>query len=219
MKKWLLFGILLVVGGVVFVLYLFRGGYKSEIERTNVELIDSSESSDNSLADLNGVFYGSAPDNNVELLFHVDGLKNTTGAFEVFEVQLEVNEPIDESVLNVRIQSKSLTTENPSRDKHLREEDFFNVEAFPEIVFRSNVLQRQKDQYLSQGMLSFLGKEQDIDVPFRYLGQGKDSDGQEIFAFEGTFEFDRTQYGMESSDGIGDWVRIEFYCELLKKES
>ena len=40
---------------------------------------------------------------------------------------------------------------------------------------------------------------------------------EEVEVFEGSFSYDRTEYGMQKSDGVGDLVNVKFYTELVKQ--
>ena len=48
----------------------------------------------------------------------------------------------DASSVEVRIVTASLDTAHEERDKHVKGADFLNVEAFPEITFKSTKIER-----------------------------------------------------------------------------
>lgn len=65
-------------------------------------------------------------------------LGTTHGKFKKFEGRIEVDRehPANSSV-NARIDVRSIDTEIVKRDNHLRSAEFFNVEKYPEMTFKS----------------------------------------------------------------------------------
>ena len=223
MKKFLIIGIALLVLGGIGALVVYNmdwGGRTSTVEKTEVvEAVDSTDAAGNvlpSMDDLSGVYAVSTETGKAELLFEIDGLKETKGAFEEFETTLDVAEDFTSSKLEVRIQAASLNTENEMRDEHLREAEYFDVHTHPEILFTADAISFDTEKYSASGALNFLGNEQEMTINFDHIG-GQDVDGKHIEVFEGNFEFDRTAYGMKEESGIGNIVTISFYVELEQK--
>jgi polyisoprenoid-binding protein YceI len=66
------------------------------------------------------------------------GLSKVNGKFTDFTVILTNDEKdITKSSVSVIIKATSINTGIPARDNHLRTADFFDVEKYPEITFRS----------------------------------------------------------------------------------
>jgi polyisoprenoid-binding protein YceI len=65
-------------------------------------------------------------------------VSSVTGFFTSFSGTLITDKKNDfeGAKVNATIQSASITTNNLERDKHLKEDDFFNVIAYPEIKFK-----------------------------------------------------------------------------------
>jgi len=60
------------------------------------------------------------------------------GEFEQFEGTVEFDEhDLTRSRVEIRIEAASVTTRNAQRDEHFRSADFFDVEHYPSITFRS----------------------------------------------------------------------------------
>lgn len=65
-------------------------------------------------------------------------LGTTHGKFSRFEGRIDIDrERPENSSVTAKIDASSIDTGNRTRDNHLRSQEFFNVEKFPEIVFRS----------------------------------------------------------------------------------
>jgi len=60
------------------------------------------------------------------------------GEFEQFEGTVEFDEhDLTRSRVEIRIEAASVTTRNAQRDEHFRSADFFDVEHYPSITFKS----------------------------------------------------------------------------------
>ena len=62
------------------------------------------------------------------------------GNFADFEGTITVAENIAESAAEATIRTASITTGNDDRDAHVKNEDFFAVEQYPEITFKATNL-------------------------------------------------------------------------------
>jgi polyisoprenoid-binding protein YceI len=73
-------------------------------------------------------------------------ISNVKGQFKDFSAQIESEkEDLSDVKVNFVIQANSVDTGNEKRDKHLKNEDFFNVEKHKTITFESTKLEKDKD--------------------------------------------------------------------------
>lgn len=222
LKKIIIGGAIVGVIAAAVLYFMPWGEYESKIEKSEIiteEIVDSIGQVVPTLSNIQGL-YGieSGEDVQAEILFHVEGLKKTKGAFEEFAISFDVPEDYTASTLSVDIISKSINTNNKMRDEHLLDPDFFNVENYPEINFNSTRVSQSDTGYVAHGELTLLAETKPLDVPFKHLGGGENENGDHFEAFEGKFIFDRIEYGMEEVTGAGNVVTVEFYCELLITE-
>ncbi len=83
------------------------------------------------------------------------------------------------------------------RDKHLRSEDFFFVEKFPEITFKSSKVEKVSDsEYKVTGDFTMRGVTKVITLPVSILGEMKTKDGKSIVGFSVTTKLDRKEFGI-----------------------
>lgn len=95
------------------------------------------------------------------------------------------------------INAASIDTNNKDRDKHLRSNDFFDVENHPEITFKSTkVNEVEGDSAKLHGLLSIHGVEKEVVLDLEVLGVGDDPWGNTIAAFSATTEINRKDYGL-----------------------
>ena len=87
---------------------------------------------------------------------------------------------------SVTIDATSLDTGVAERDAHLRSADFFDVERYPEITFKStSVTQVAPDRLKVAGALTMKGVTRDVVLDVEILGQAKDPWGNEYLMFCG----------------------------------
>ena len=84
------------------------------------------------------------------------------------------------------------------RDKHLRSADFFDVDKFPEITFKSTSVKpaAKKDTYDVTGTFTMRGVTKTITLPVEFLGFIKDPRGNERAGFTTHITLNRKDYGI-----------------------
>jgi polyisoprenoid-binding protein YceI len=134
--------------------------------------------------------------------------------------------PVNSSV-EFTIQAASVDTATPDRDKHLRSGDFFDVEKFPTITFKSVKLAptKTKDTYDVTGDFTMHGVTKRITLPVTFLGFAKDPWGNERAGFEMNTTLNRKDYGINWNKALDqggylldDDVKIAINLETVKKK-
>ena len=208
----------LVVGAVFLVIGLLIfsnwGNPESKLEKTIVEEVKTQD-----FASILGTTWINNSDDptSSEISFDIDGLKDTKGFFKDFDIVFKVsdNDP-KQAKIKVSINVNSINTDNEIRDEELIGSDFFNTEKYPLIEFYSKGIKKIDDKYTSKGMINMMGESKDLAFTFEHKGITNNNKGLKVAIFEGTFEIDRTNFGMEHVVSVGDNVTINFYCELIE---
>src|SRR5258706_1914845 len=92
-------------------------------------------------------------------------------------VRFDEQHPEDSSV-SVTIAASSVDTATADRDQHLRSGDFFGVDTYPTITFKSSrVVRKSPNTYDVSGTLTIRGIAREITLPVTYLGTAKDPYG------------------------------------------
>ena len=144
-----------------------------------------------------------------ELTFHATSrLMNADGRFSRFAGDVTVD-PADLNTarVTVRVEAASLDTGITMRDRHLRSEDFFQVEKFPAITFESLRVEGAGRRLLVVGRLTLRGVTREVRVPVDVSVTGKRLEAR------GQFDVKRTDHGMNYDSAvnpIGEQVRIAF---------
>ena len=126
------------------------------------------------------------------------GFSRVRGYFGDYEATVHLD-PDQLSTLQVEatIQADSITTGDEKRDTHLRSEDFFEVETYPELTFESTGVQNVSgDSFELNGNLTIHGVTKPVTLKGTYLGAGKDPWGGERVGFEASTKINRKDFGL-----------------------
>lgn len=150
---------------------------------------------------------------------------NVIGQFRDFDAvaNLDRANPAKSSI-EFTIQATSIDTGAEGRDKHLRSADFFDVEKFPTITFKStSIAAAGKDQYNVTGDFTMHGVTKRITLPVTFLGFAKTQRGDKA-GFELETTLNRKDYGIEWNRALdeggfmlSDDVKVDINLELNQK--
>jgi polyisoprenoid-binding protein YceI len=149
-------------------------------------------------------------------------LSKVSGRFTRFTGTINIDQAkIANSSVDVTIEAPSITTENEARDKHLKSADFFEVDKFPTITFKSSsVKQVAKGKLQITGLFTMHGVSKVITIPMTNLGTSPGmKPGTFVAGFEGSLKVKRTDYGIKYGiPAVGDEVEITLNVEAGKVE-
>ena len=162
-----------------------------------------------------------------EVGFEVKHLMISTvrGRFGAVEGTIELNEADPEkSSVEVTIEAASIDTRAEQRDAHLRSPDFFDVEKYPTLSFRStSVTMPEKGRYKVTGDLTIRDVTREVVLDVNDEGRGVDPWGGERAAFSATTRIDRRDFGLTWNQGletggvlVGNDVKIVLDVQAVK---
>jgi len=112
--------------------------------------------------------------------------------------------------IDVTVQAASLDTRNSGRDKVLRSDDFFDVEKYPTLSFRStNITSTGTETYNVEGDLTIHGITKHTIVPVKVIGVRAMPGIGDFAGFETTFNIDRREFGVLGNRWSGNTVAID----------
>ena len=118
------------------------------------------------------------------------------GRFRAFSGQIVTGtRPIDSSV-TAEIDLSSIDTGNEQRDAHIRSADFFEVETYPAMTYRSTGVRPHGDGYVLDGKLTLKGVTKDVPLKLEIDGFGPDAYGGTRAGFTATGEINRRDFGV-----------------------
>jgi len=129
------------------------------------------------------------------------------------------------STVDITVQVASIDTREPQRDAHLRSADFFDVEQFPTLTFRSNgVRDVSGDGFTLAGDLTIHGVTRAVTLDVVNEGRAKDPWGGERAGDAATTRIKRSDFGLTWNQlletgglAVSDEVKISLDVELVKK--
>jgi polyisoprenoid-binding protein YceI len=113
-------------------------------------------------------------------------------------------EDVSRSSVTATIKPGSIDTGNKRRDAHLRLRDFFDVEKFPEIEFKSTSIRRGKDRDSldMEGELRIKDKTVPIALAVNVMDRSRSPSGEEFVYYSATTELDRCAFGINYGRGF-----------------
>ncbi|HUJ80359.1 MAG TPA: YceI family protein [Candidatus Acidoferrales bacterium] len=153
-------------------------------------------------------------------------ISNVKGQFTGVKGSLALDESdVTKSRVEVSIDAASITTREPQRDAHLKSPDFFDVEKFPALSFKSMQIKRAGEGELAvAGDLTIHGITRN--VVFTVEGptpQAKDPWGNTRLGLSATTKINRKDFGLTwnaalETGGIlvGDEVTITLDVQFIK---
>jgi polyisoprenoid-binding protein YceI len=160
-----------------------------------------------------------------EVTFQVRHLvTKVRGRFSDFSGSVQFDEERPErSTVTLTIDAATVDTNNADRDQHLRSDDFFAVQNYPTISFRSShVVRTGADAYDVTGTVTIRGVAREITLPVTYLGTATDPWGNARAGFETELTTNRKDFGLTWNAAletggflVGDDVRISVSIQAI----
>lgn len=154
------------------------------------------------------------------------GLNEIPGSFRDFSGTINYD-PKDITKSSVEFSAKvtSIDTGIAPRDNHLRTADFFEVEKFPEMTFKSTKVEKKGKNLLVTGDFTLKGVSKQISIPFTMLGSMTDQRGNTHIGIAATTTINRQDYGITWSQkipngglAVDDLVKIDLQIDAANKK-
>ncbi|MEU0209879.1 YceI family protein [Streptomyces canus] len=150
---------------------------------------------------------------------------NVKGKFDEFSgsLHLDGGDP-SASTASIDVKMDSIDTGSEDRDGHLKSADFFKIEEFPTMTFRSTKAEALGDEdYRITGDLTILGTTKPLTIDLEFNGAAKDPFGNERVGFEGKAEIKRSEWGLTWNAAletggvlISDKIKLSFDISAIK---
>jgi polyisoprenoid-binding protein YceI len=151
-------------------------------------------------------------------------ISNVTGSFKDFAITMKsAKDDFSDATVQSTIKVASLSTDNDMRDNHLRSDDFFNAEKYPEINFKSTSFEKLSDtKYKITGDLTIRDVTKNVTFDAVLNGTLKTNRGV-LSAWKATTSINRFDYNLKWNKTIetgglivGQDVTITLNLELNK---
>lgn len=130
-------------------------------------------------------------------------ISNITGSFNIFSGTLETKEHdnFNNASFDIVIDVYSIDTNNTQRDEHLKSDDFFSADLYPQIKFKStSFVHVEGDKHILTGDITIKGKTKSITLDVLFGGEAKDGFGVDRAGFEITGTINRNDFDIHASD-------------------
>lgn len=155
-------------------------------------------------------------------------VSKVTGSFNVFKGSLEIDEnDLNNSWVEAEADASSVDTRDERRDGHLRSADFFDVEKFPAISFKSKKIEKKgNSEYKVLGDLTMHGVTREVVFDADYAGQlAKDPFGLRRAGLTASTTINRKDFGLNWNQAleaggvmVSENVKIEISLEAVQPQ-
>ncbi|MFT3910561.1 MAG: YceI family protein [Ferruginibacter sp.] len=162
-----------------------------------------------------------------EVLFKIRHLviSTVTGSFKKFQGEVEASEDdFNEADIKFSMDVDSIDTNQPHRDAHLKNGDFFEAETYPTINFESTSFTKTASgDYKLNGNLTMKGVTKPVHLDVEYGGSERDQHGNIKHGFEVTGKINRKEFGLTYNAltetgglALGEDVKLVANIQLAK---
>ncbi|WHT39035.1 YceI family protein [Myroides odoratus] len=151
---------------------------------------------------------------------------NIAGKFTSIQAVIEnENDNFETSTISFTAEANSIDTNNGDRDKHLRSAEFFDVENYPKLSFKSTKIEKNKEgEYTIHGDLTIKDQTQRIVLAAAYSGLMKDPWGNTKAGISLTGKINRKEFGLTWNSAletggvlVGDDIQLMAEIQLIRK--
>jgi polyisoprenoid-binding protein YceI len=153
-------------------------------------------------------------DNGSTLKFTVANLGfDVDGTFSGFQGTLSFDpQNLSAANFDVSIDAATVNTDNSLRDKHLKDDGFFDVKNYPRIRLVSSKISGsgKNGNYNLIGLLTLKGKTKQVSFPFTA------APARDGYFFKGSFKIKRKEFGVGGTSTIADELTIDLNVHAVK---
>lgn len=126
-------------------------------------------------------------------------ISEVEGNFKKFNGTLTNTKPdFTDAVVDFTIDINSVDTDSEMRDKHLKSDDFFNAEKYPNMTFKSTSMKKLAgNKYALMGNLTIRSVTKPVKFDVTYGGTAKDAYGNTKVGFKASTIINRFDYGLK----------------------
>lgn len=147
-------------------------------------------------------------------------ISTVTGKFNEFDASIaSANEDFTGAKISFSAKTASINTGNEQRDGHLKSDDFFNSEQFPELKFESTSFVKNGDDYKLTGNLTIRDITKEVVLDVVYNGTMTDFYGNVKAGFELTGKINRKDFNLKWSatteaGGVVVSDEVKIHCNI-----
>lgn len=137
--------------------------------------------------------------------------KGASGTFKGLKGTINFDKANPEkSHFDVTVDVNTIGTGIGLKNRHAKNEDFFNAEKYPTIRFTSAKIVPSGNGFLASGTLTIKDVSKEVTIPFTFEDAGNEG------VFRGGFELNRKDYNLEKNR-VGEVVKVELVVPVNKR--
>lgn len=153
-------------------------------------------------------------------------ISTVTGSFSSFEGQIEADDDnFENAKATFTADIDSISTNNEDRDNHLKSDDFFNAEEYPQLKFESkNFKKVGEGEYKVTGDLTIRDITKEIELDVVHGGTVGDPYGQTKAGFEVTGSINRKEFNLTwnavteaGNVVVGDEIKLQLNVQFIEQ--
>lgn len=154
-------------------------------------------------------------------------ISTVTGSLGSYEGSIEtdgVAEDFKNAKARFSADIDSISTNNEDRDNHLKSDDFFNAEEYPQLTFESTGFEKTGDQsYKMTGDLTIRDVTKEVELDVVHGGTVDDPYGNTKAGFEISGTINRKEFGLKwdavteaGNVVVGDKIKLQLNVQVVK---
>lgn len=153
-------------------------------------------------------------------------ITNVSGSFGEFDVNATTQgEDFSTANIGFSVDINSINTGVADRDGHLKSDDFFNAEAYPQMTFKSTGITKKDDEnFTISGDLTIRDITKKVDFDAKFGGIAVDPYGQTKAGLTVTGKVKRSEFGLKwsaiteaGSIVVSDDIKLHGEIQLVKQ--
>jgi polyisoprenoid-binding protein YceI len=141
------------------------------------------------------------------------------GRFTSFSGQIVTADDPTQSSVTAEIDLSSINTGQDQRDEHIKSADFFEVETYPTMTYRSTGIKVEDGEYLLEGDLTLKGVTRTVPLKLELHGFAQDPYGGYRAGFTATGEINRRDFNVSfnapmANGGVVVADKIQLHLEI-----
>jgi polyisoprenoid-binding protein YceI len=145
------------------------------------------------------------------------------GRFTSFSGEIVTADDPRQSSVTAEIDLSSINTGQEQRDEHIRSADFFEVEKYPTMTYKSTGVRVEDGEYVLDGELTLKGVTRSVPLRLELQGFGPDAYGGYRAGFTATGEINRGDFNVSfnaplQNGGVvvGEKIQLQLEIEAVK---
>ena len=129
------------------------------------------------------------------------------------------------AAIEATIDASTIDTREAQRDAHLRSADFFDVERFPQLTYKSTRIEADGENFRVYGDLTLHGVTREVVLEGEFEGRGADPWGGQRVSFGAQAKINRKDFGLSWNQAletggmlVSDEVRIELNVQAVLQQ-